>query len=105
MGGSPWNRSSAAAARGPEDRHIPGPGDYELARDEHDADGELVLRQVEEVFERTAYRLQIITLRSSTGIVQTIQTTAEHPVYALPQGWDGPKRWTTKLTHLVNSNY
>jgi hypothetical protein len=35
------------------------PGDYVLARDEHDADGELVLRQVEEVFQRTAYRLQI----------------------------------------------
>ncbi len=63
------------------------PGDYVLARDEHDADGELVLRQVEEVFQRTAYRLQIITLRSSTGIVQTIQATAEHPVYALQQGW------------------
>ncbi len=46
-----------------------------------------MLRQVEEVFQRTAYRLQIITLRSSTGIVQTIQTTAEHPVYALQQGW------------------
>jgi hypothetical protein len=45
-----------------------------LARDEHNADCELVLRQVEEVFQRTAYRLQIITLRSSTGIVQTIQT-------------------------------
>jgi hypothetical protein len=42
---------------------------------------------VEEVFQRTAYRLQIITLRSSTGIEQTIQTTAEHPVYALQQGW------------------
>ncbi len=54
-----------------------------LARYEHDADGELVLRQVEEVFERTAYRLHIITLRSSTGIVQTSQTTTnEHPVYA-----------------------
>jgi hypothetical protein len=63
------------------------PGDYVLARDEHDADGEQVLRQVEEVFQRTAYRLHIITLRSSTGIVQTIQTTAEHPVYALQQGW------------------
>jgi hypothetical protein len=63
------------------------PGDFVLARDEHDADGELVLRQVEEVFQRTAYRLQIITLRSSTGIVQTIQTTAEHPVYALDQEW------------------
>ncbi len=63
------------------------PGDFVLARDEHDADGELVLRQVEEVFQRTAYRLQIITLRSSTGIEQTIQTTAEHPVYALQQGW------------------
>jgi hypothetical protein len=41
---------------------------------------------VEEVFQRTAYRLQIITLRSSTGIVQTIQTTAEHPVYAGREG-------------------
>ncbi len=58
-----------------------------MARDEHDADGELVLRQVEEVFERTAYRLQIITLRSSSGIQQTLKTTAEHPVYAMQQGW------------------
>jgi hypothetical protein len=34
-----------------------------------------------------ATTLYIITLRSSTGIEQTIKTTAEHPVYALQQGW------------------
>ena len=51
-----------------------------LTCDEYDADGSLVLRHVEEVFARTAHRLTIISLRSSGGAVQTLQTTAEHPV-------------------------
>jgi hypothetical protein len=62
-------------------------GDWVLTRDESDAEGELVLRQVEETFVRTAFRLQIITLRSSSGVEQTLQTTAEHPVYAMGKGW------------------
>jgi hypothetical protein len=31
--------------------------------------------------------LQIIALRSSTGIVQTIRTMAEHPAHVLGKGW------------------
>ena len=63
------------------------PGDYVLTRDEHDPDGDLVLRQIEEVFARITYQLHFVTLRSSGGVEQTITTTAEHPVYALGHGW------------------
>ena len=62
-------------------------GSKVLALEEHNPAGELVLRDVEEVFERVAYQLQIVTIRSSSGVVQTIQTMAEHPVYGLGQGW------------------
>ena len=63
------------------------PGDWLLSRDEQSPDAPLVLRQIEATFKKTAYQLQLITLRSSTGQHQTLTTTAEHPLYALGQGW------------------
>jgi len=63
------------------------PGQAVLTRDEHNPDGTLLLRHIEETFIRTAYHLQIVTIRSSTGIEQTLHTTAEHPFYVLGKGW------------------
>jgi len=63
------------------------PGQAVLTRDEHNPDSTLLLRHIEETFVRTAFHLQTITLRSSTGIEQTLHTTAEHPVYVLGKGW------------------
>jgi hypothetical protein len=58
-----------------------------VARDESDPGARLALRQVDEVYERMAYGLTIVTLRSSTGMVQTLHTTSEHPVYVPGRGW------------------
>ncbi len=58
-----------------------------LASDENDPAGELGFREVEEVFRRVAFHLQVVKIRSSTGVAQTIRTTAEHPVYVLGRGW------------------
>ncbi len=33
-------------------------------------------RKVNQVFQRTAFHLQIVTLRSSTAVAQTLRTTA-----------------------------
>ena len=46
-----------------------------------------MLQSIEEVFERIAYRLQILTICSSTGQEQTIKTTAEHPMHVMGKGW------------------
>ena len=34
-----------------------------------------------------AFRLQFVTLQSSSGVQQTLTTTAEHPAYVLGKGW------------------
>jgi hypothetical protein len=62
-------------------------GDWVITRDESDAEGELILRQIEEKFERTAYNLLFLTIRSSSGETQTLTTTNEHPVYVEGLGW------------------
>ncbi len=62
-------------------------GDWVLTRDEHNPEGPLVLRRIEEVFENVAYQLQLVTLRSSNGQEHTITTTAEHRAYQLGAGW------------------
>jgi YD repeat-containing protein len=62
-------------------------GDLILARNEFDPAAPLFSRRVEEVFERTAYQLTIVMLRSSTGREQTLYTTNEHPVYVPNRGW------------------
>ena len=64
-------------------------GDWVLTRDEHNPEGPLVLRRIEEVFENVAYQLQLVTLRSSNGQEHTITTTAEHRAYQLGEGLGG----------------
>ena len=61
--------------------------DLVLARKQFEPDGPLVLQRIEEVFERTAYQLTIVTLRSSSGQTQSLYTTNEHPVYVPGRGW------------------
>jgi hypothetical protein len=58
-----------------------------VTRDQFDPEAPNILREVEEVFERIAHGLTIVTLRSSTGRLQTLQTTSEHPVYVPGRGW------------------
>ena len=62
-------------------------GDWIVTKDQHDAAGQLVLRQIEETFHRTAQHLLFLTIRSSTGQTQTLTTTNEHPVYVEGLGW------------------
>jgi hypothetical protein len=57
------------------------------AKDQFDPAAPTVYRPVEEVFVRTAYLLEIVTLRSSAGIDQTICTTNEHPIHVPGVGW------------------
>jgi hypothetical protein len=54
---------------------------------ENDPTGDLITSYVEEVHVRTVYHLQIVTLLSSNGIVQRIDTTGEHPAQLLGKGW------------------
>jgi hypothetical protein len=61
--------------------------DLVLSRSETDASGKNVLRRIEEVFVRRVYSLQILTIRSSCGTLQTIRTTQVHPVYINSRGW------------------
>ena len=62
-------------------------GELIVTRDQFDPEAPIVLRRVEEVFERIAHGLTIVTLRSSTGRLQTLHGTSEHPVYVPGRGW------------------
>jgi hypothetical protein len=63
------------------------PGDLVLSRSETDPSGQNVLRRIEEVFVRRVQSLQILTVRSSCGTLQTLYTTQVHPVYINTRGW------------------
>jgi hypothetical protein len=63
------------------------PGDLVLSRSETDPHGQNVLRRIEEVFVRRVQSLQILTIRSSCGTLQTLYTTQVHPVYINTRGW------------------
>jgi hypothetical protein len=63
------------------------PGDLVLSRGETDPHGQNVLRRIEEVFVRRVQSLQILTIRSSCGAIQTLSTTQVHPVYINTRGW------------------
>jgi hypothetical protein len=63
------------------------PGDAVVTLDEGDPARPAHRGAVEEVFARTAYTLQILTIRSSSGKVQTLRTTNEHPVFVPGRGW------------------
>jgi RHS repeat-associated protein len=56
-------------------------GDLLLSRDQHDVNGEVEPKAVEEVFIRTA-----ATVRLTAG-GRTLETTAEHPFHVIGQGW------------------
>lgn len=62
-------------------------GDIILARDQFASASPVVPRRVEEVFERTAYGLTVVTLRSSSGLEQSLYSTNEHPIYVPGRGW------------------
>jgi hypothetical protein len=63
------------------------PGDLVLSRSETDPHGQNVLRRIEEVFVRRVQSLQILTIRSSCGTLQTLYTTQVHPIYINARGW------------------
>ena len=52
-----------------------------LSRDEHDINGEVQAREVEEVFRRTA---QVLEIRVGH---ESIRTTDEHPFWVVDKGW------------------
>lgn len=56
-------------------------GDMVLSRDEHDPDGKVSAKQIEEVYEN---RTEIVELQLGD---QLIRTTAEHPFYLRDRGW------------------
>jgi len=63
------------------------PGELVVTRDQFDPEAPIALRRVEETFERIAHALTIVTIRSSTGTLQTLHSTSEHPVYVPERGW------------------
>ncbi len=68
-------------------------GDRVLSRDE--ATGELVLRPVVETFVRTSDHLRLLTLRTSRGLDEQIETTDEHPFWVAGAGWTDAKALQT----------
>jgi hypothetical protein len=64
-----------------------GGGQFVISRDQHDPDGPLVRRRITRTYQRTAYHLQVLTLRDEAGIEQTIRVTDEHPFYVAGKGW------------------
>ena len=62
------------------------PGDIVLSRDEHS--GENVEREVVEAFQRVVAHLRIVEVSDPQGdVVQTIETTDEHPFWVRDAGW------------------
>ena len=64
-------------------------GDWVLAKDENNPDGEPVLKQVTKVWIKTVTQLRVLTLTNEDGDEQVIQTTDEHPFFAEGRGWIG----------------
>jgi hypothetical protein len=64
-------------------------GERVLSRDEHT--GELVLRPVAQAFVRTSDHLRLLTLRTSAGVDEQIETTDEHPFWVEGTGWTAAK--------------
>jgi YD repeat-containing protein len=62
-------------------------GDRVIARLEDDASNELRSFTIDRLFQRTAFHLRILTIRSSTGLLQSLRTTDEHPIYVPDAGW------------------
>ncbi len=68
-------------------------GDALNSLNENDPTGEPTTSYIEEVHVSTAYHLQIVTLLSSNGIVQRIDTTGEHPAQLLGKGWVASRKF------------
>jgi hypothetical protein len=64
-------------------------GERVLSRDEHT--GELVLRPVAQTFVRASDHLRLLTLRTSAGVDEQIETTDEHPFWVEGTGWTAAK--------------
>lgn len=64
-----------------------GGGQFVVSRDQHDPDGPLLRRRITRTYRRTAYHLQVLTLRDEAGIEQTIRVTDEHPFHVAGTGW------------------
>jgi hypothetical protein len=64
-------------------------GERVLSRDEHT--GELVFRPVAQTFVRTSDHLRLLTIRTSAGVDEQIETTDEHPFWVEGTGWTAAK--------------
>jgi hypothetical protein len=88
-----WFESTAVAVAPPAVRYITQsietlkPGDWVLARDQFNPGAPNTLQRIEVAVERTAFSLTAVTIRSSTGWLQTLYTTSEHPLYVPGRGW------------------
>jgi hypothetical protein len=64
-----------------------GGGQFVLSRDQHEPEGALVRARITRTYQRTAYRLRLLTLRDAAGCEQTLRVTEEHPFYREHGGW------------------
>ena len=81
-----YDEQGAAITRNIEDLRE---GDWVLAKDENNPDGEPVLKQVTKVSIKTVTQLRVLTLTNEDGDEQVIQTTDEHPFFVEGRGWIG----------------
>ena len=81
-----YDEQGAAITRNIEDLRE---GDWVLAKDENNPDGEPVLKQVTKVWIKTVTQLRVLTLTNEDGDEQVIQTTDEHPFFVEGRGWIG----------------
>ncbi len=65
-----------------------------MGRNENDPNAPMRSYRIEKIFKRTAYHLRILTIRSSSGQVQILLTTNEHPVYHPETGWTAAGKLT-----------
>jgi hypothetical protein len=63
------------------------PGDWILSKNEANFDAPTQMRRIQKVFVRSVNCIETVTLRSSRGVLQTLHTTSEHPVYIDKRGW------------------
>ena len=80
------NPDGTLSTRSIEDLKV---GDLVLARDQNDANDDLDLRRVTNVFRKTSDHIQTVLIEGDDGNVETIQTTDEHPFYVDGRGWVG----------------
>ncbi|RPI62508.1 MAG: hypothetical protein EHM48_03980 [Planctomycetaceae bacterium] len=62
-------------------------GDLVWTRPEDDADAPLELRPVTAVYQNVVCELRRVTVTDSTGNVEELGVTTEHPIYSVTRGW------------------